>query len=234
MIAIFEDKYIIYSFDSNMSLIPQGTNYYTLIDGVIYENFIFVFLTSNGFYYHILNEHNSYPNKLFRASEDIINNHMKITKKVKEKLTYYYKKPFPQKILNIVKNNLIVADGFNFVTIYKVENILFRIIHYIIERKIDEVINVLPVLDRKYTKSLLAIINHYYGDDKEAYRKIFSQDLVDHFELYAHVDFLLEDLIKNDKHKAEKYLKPVLIKALQNKDDSKVKKLYDLCSKYEM
>jgi hypothetical protein len=234
MIAIFHDKYIIYAFDDNMSLQPQGINYYTLIDGIIYENFVFVFLTANGFFYHILSELNSFPNKLFRASEDIINNHMKITKKTKEKLAYYYKKPFPQKILSVVRNNLIVSDGFNQVTIYKLENILFRIIHSIIERKVEEVINALPILDKKYIKSLLAILDHYYGNDEAAYRRIFSQDMIEHFELYKYLDFPLEDFIKFDKVKTEKYLKRILIKELQNKDEIKIKKLYEFCSKYEL
>jgi hypothetical protein len=234
MVAIFEEKYIIYSFDNSNSLAPQGINYYSLLDGFIYENFIFVFITSNGFYYHILNEPNSYPNKLFKASEGIIDNHMKITKKLKEKLTYYYKKPFPQKIVSIIKGNLITADAFNYITIYKLENILFKIIHHIIERKLEEVVNILPILDKKHIKSLLAILNHYYNGEEDIYRKIFSQDMVEHFELYKYLDFFLEDLVKIDKLKAERLLKQVLIKALQLKDDIKVKRLYEICSKFEL
>jgi hypothetical protein len=235
MIAIFQDKYMVYSFDTNTnSLIPKGLTYYSIIDGIIYENFIFIFLTSNGYYYQILNEANSCPNKLFKASEDILNNHMRISKKIKEKLPFYSKKPFPQKIVSVIKNNLIVADGFNFVTVIKLEHILFKIIHLILERRLDELISTLPILDKKYLKSLLAILNNYYALEEETYRKIFTQELVEHFELYKYLDFFLDDLVKTDKHKAEVFLKQRLITALQNKDEAKIKKLYDISSKNEL
>jgi hypothetical protein len=55
---------------------------FDIIDGIIYENFIFIFLTTRGYYYHILNEENSYPCKLFKISDEIVNNHMKLSKKI--------------------------------------------------------------------------------------------------------------------------------------------------------
>jgi hypothetical protein len=229
MIIIYNDKYVIYSIE-NGGLVPSDIFYFSIIDGIIYENFIFVFLTNNGFYYHILNEEYSYPCKLYRISEDLVNNHIKISKKLKEKNYIYDKKLYPKMIIGIVNNNIITSDGWNEVSIREIDYILFKIIQLIIDKKVSEIAQLLPIMPKEYIKSLIAILRYYFKKDEEVYRKIFNEEMIEHFELYKYLDLFLF----NNNEQNEKYMRQLLIKSLISQDDKSINQIYNVCNKKKL
>ena len=233
MIIINYDKYVIYTISEN-KLIPSNIYSIEIVDGIIYENFIFVFLTPGGYYYHILNEENSYPCKLFKISDEIVYNHMKFSKKIKEKKLYYDKKIFPKKIIGIADNNLITSDGINEVSIREIDFILFKIIHLINQKRLDDIVELLPILEKKYIRSLLAILKYYFVNYEETIRKIFNEELVEHFNLYKYLDFFLFDLSKIDKNKSEIYFRKLLINNIITQNVKGISEIYEVCNKKEL
>jgi hypothetical protein len=229
MVIIYNDKYVIYTVEKG-NLVPSDIFYFSIIDGIIYENFIFVFLTANGFYYHFLNEEISYPCKMYRISEELVNNHIKISKKLKEKHIIYDKKLYPKAIIGIVNNSIITSDGWNEVSIREIDFILFKIIQLIIEKKISEISNLLPIMPKEYIKSLLSILKYYFKNDEAVYRKIFNQEMIEQFELFKYLDFFLFQ----ENEQSERYMKNFLIKNLISQDEKSISQIYNVCNKKEL
>jgi hypothetical protein len=240
MVAIFINKYVVYKLDneSNSScLIPENIYYYKIIDGIIYENFIFIFLTDKGFYYHILTEQDTYPNKFLKFSDLLNQYHIKISKKLKDKSNTYTKTLSPLKILGVFDNNLTYTNSFNEVYIKEIEHPLFTIIQMIKKKKLSAVSLLLNVLEKKYIKSFVAITKYYFDNNEDIMRKIFPNiDLILHFDLHEHLDFFLEDLLKCPAtgEKADKILRKALVKALAEKYEEKIKKLYDFANQNKL
>jgi hypothetical protein len=246
MVICFVDKYVVYQISTgqeNFSLIPMNIYYHQIIDAVIYENFVLVFLTDKGFFYQFLNEENSYPYKFFYLSDELNMLHLKVSKKFKEKSTIYYKKPHPIKILGVYENNLIYTCAFNQVCSKPIDDSLFKIIYLIIKRKYDQIAKVLIDLERKYIKSVFSIFQFYFDNNHEILRKIFQtigNENLERFELYKYNDMLIEDVFKNtlnmkqDKNKIDKHVKSQLVKYIEGRNDDGIQDLYKLANENGM
>lgn len=257
MVVIFLDKYILYTVgmdakSKTYGLTPVNIFYYKLIDGMIYENFVFIFLTDKGIYFHLLNEDNAYPSKLLKASDEMNMFHLKISKKVKDKEVIYTKKLMPCKVLGIFNSdNLLVLSGsFNEIIFKQIDNILFKIIYLITNRRLEEIQPLLTILERKYIKSVLAIFKYYFNNNEEIIRKIFSLsgsgsvsnngvilDLIEHFQLYQYEDYFLPDFLNNpllsadDKNKVDKHMRSLLVRNLVNNNEKGIDSLYQFANK---
>lgn len=107
MIICYEDKFIIYEIQENTYL-KKSICYFKVIDALIYENILFLFLTDYGIYFIILNEEQGIPFKLMKFSYEMNNIHLKISGKFKENNIIYPNKLFQQKLIGIYNNNLII------------------------------------------------------------------------------------------------------------------------------
>jgi hypothetical protein len=172
----------------------MNINYYSVLDGIIYEDFIFVFLTMNGIYFHVLNDANAYPYKLFYLSD----NHLKMSKKLLNKSEYLSKKNFRQMILGIYNNQLFTANCFKEVLIQDIEHILFKLIATIKTNPSDykNINSLLSIIDKKYINDVLHILNFYYYNDERVYREIFTKEMLLNFKLYTKIKFFEKDFMR--------------------------------------
>jgi hypothetical protein len=238
MVVIYLEKYVIYSFENNKALTPIGIHYYKIHDAHIYDNFVLIFLTDKGSYFQILNEENSIPSKLLKFSDEMNLYHLKISKKIKEKTSLHARKLIPQKILGLFNNHLITATSFNELTIKEVDNLLFKIIHLINTRKFNEITYLLTIIEKKHIKSILGIFKYYFNNNEDILKKIFvNVEFIEHFQLYKYLDIFLPALIENkfnDRNKMDKYLRSLLVKSINNKDEAAVSNLYEFANKNEL
>jgi hypothetical protein len=136
MIISFEEKFILYqinqeTFEYNYINIYE----FKILNGLFYENFIFIFVTDYGFYFIFCNDLNSYPFKLFNSSDQMNYYHLKLSKKLKEKQIYYTNKPLYNQIIGIYENCMFTINNNNEIEIYNLEHPFFKII-LLIKKKI--------------------------------------------------------------------------------------------------
>jgi len=238
MILIFEKKYDVLQLNINTrSLEVKSTHYYSILDAYLYENFILFFLTNKGLFFHILNEENGSANKIRNASEENVNLHLKISKKLKEKLRIYNKKLFNQKILGVFKNVIALTDSFNSTNISKLDHPIFEIIDLIITRKFNLIPNKLELLEKKYASKVMAVFDFYFClENEEAIKDILGKniDVADSLQLYKYIDFFKKGLVNNpnpySKSQLEKLIKSTLVKATANSNENKIAEIYEFCS----
>ena len=85
MIICFKDKYNVYKLNEYTGNLEKiNTVYDTVVNGYIYENIIFIYLTEYGTYFLILNKESPFPCKLFRQSDSVNLYNLKIARKFKE------------------------------------------------------------------------------------------------------------------------------------------------------
>ena len=239
MVICFEDKYITYKLNEKTNSLDMLTmNYHSIIDCFIYESVILVFLTNIGVYFHILNEANGYPTKLFKFSDEMNNYHLKIAKKYKEKEALYTKKHFQQKLLGIYNNNLLTANCFGEVSIRAIDHVIFKIISLIQNKDYQGITMLLTTLERKMIKSVLALFKFYYNDEEEIIRKIFTQEMIDHFQLYKYYDFYIAEFSSSpkdcDREEIDKQMKKKMIRAIMTRNEKEIKNIYKLCDSQKL
>lgn len=238
MIIVYDKKYDALGLNiSTGNLELKSTNYYSILDAYIYENFILFFLTDKGLFFHILNEEGGSANKIRNASEENVNLHLRISKKIKEKLRVYNKKLFNHKILGVFKNLIAMTDSFNNTNITKLDHPIFEIIDLIISRKYNHIPHKLELLEKKYVSKAVAIFDYYFSlENEEAIRGILGKnlDILDSLQIFRHIDFLKKDLINNpnphSKSQLEKLIKSSLVKATANPNENKIAEIYEFCS----
>lgn len=253
MVITFTNRYVVYRLtkDENgkESLKQENMYYYSIIDGIIYEDFIFIFFTDKGFYFHILGsgfeEENNFiksiketllPVKLLKLSDQFNFYNLKIGKKLKDKsLTKSF---LPKKIIGIFNFNFIsFCDSFNEISVKEIDHILFKIIANLKIKNLKALKELLEVLEQKYILSVLIIIEHYFGVNEEILRKVFdSEETVFKFELFKFYDFFLEDLVKysTNKGRADVILRKKLAEDIESKNTESIKKELSFASKNEL
>lgn len=235
MVISFSEKYAIYKLNIETNAMEMfSMHWYQIIDCIIYENFILIYLTNNGLYFQILTEENGYPFKLLKFSNEMNHYHLKLSKKYKEKEMLYHKNHFQQKILGIFNNKLMTCNAFGDVTIRDIDHILFKITFLLQKNNLAECSLLLTMLEKKYIKSVLATFKYFFNNDEEVLRKIFTAEMVEHFQLYKYLKCFMKDLLKVPKSFAnkntEEILKEQLIKGIINKEEKKIQGLYHICS----
>lgn len=238
MIIVYEKKYQILQFNHRTGTLEHNSmHYYNILDSYLYENFILLFLTDKGLYFHILNEENGTPIKLRNSSEENTNLHMRISKRLKEKSRLYNKKLFNQKILGVFKNVIAMTDTFNNTNITRLEHPLFDILDLIISRKFNLIKNKLDNIERKYATKISAIFDYYFSlDNEEVIRELIgdNSDTIDLLQINKYIDFLKKDLVNNknpnSKHQLEKLIKNILVKSTAKEDVDKILEIYEFCA----
>lgn len=259
MIIVFQDKYIVYSINSEQNIVsnnsvscgfslkPLNIIHFKIVDAFIYENFILIFITDKGIYYQIINEDNgnTYPMKLLKPSDEMNLFHFKISKKIKEKnnLLLFDKKLLPCKILGIYDNTLFLSSSFNQISFQIIDNILFKIVNLILKRRFEEIHYLLTILEKKYIKSVLGIFKYYFEGNDEMIRKIFGggqahdlAEMTEHFMLYRYDGSFLGDYFNNplmgieDKNKFDKILRTWLVKNINGNNLNGINDLYQFAS----
>lgn len=237
MVICYEDKYITYRLNSETNSLESMTiNYHSIIDCFIYESFILVFLTNMGVYFHILNEENGYPIKLFRFSDEMNNYHLKISKKYKEKELLYNKKRFQKKLLGIYNNNLLTSNCFGEVSIRPIDHIIFKIISLIQQKDLEGITLTLTTLEKKMIKLVLSVFKFYYNCDEDILKNIFTEEMIEHFQLYKYFDFYKDFACSAkdcDKEEIEKLLEQKIIKAIMNRNEKEINDVYQLSSNHK-
>ena len=237
MVICYEDKYITYRLNSETNSLESMTiNYHSIIDCFIYESFILVFLTNMGVYFQILNEENGYPIKLFKFSDEMNNYHLKISKKYKEKELLYNKKRFQQKLLGIYNNNLLTSNCFGEVSIRPIDHIIFKIITLIQQKDLEGITLALTTLEKKMIKLVLSIFKFYYNSEEDILKNIFTEEMIEHFQLYKYFDFYKDFACSAkdiDQQEIEKLLEQKTIKAIMNRNEKEINDVYQLSSNHK-
>ena len=235
MIICFEDKYNIYQLnDLTGSLEKINTVYDKVISGLIYENIFFVYLTDYGMYFQLLNKENCFPCKLFRQSDEVNTYNLKISKKFKENKEFYVKKPKQIKILGINDNLMFTSDAYGNIEVSELNHILFKLIALIKKKNLAGISALLTFLDKKLIKYVLLIFEYYFENDETILRKIFSNEMIQVFELYNYFEFFIKDLAEANPGKLESVLEKNLIKAIIANDAAKINQLYEMAKKYDL
>lgn len=237
MCVVYNEKYTLYTLDKiEMTLFPTNTFPYKICDAMIHENFCLVFLTDKGVYYHLLNEEGSYPMKLLRISDQMNNLHLKYSKRIREKSALFTRKLYPQKILGVFGTTIIFAGSFNEVMIMNVENVLFSLIEVVSQKRIDEMKLLMSNLEKKYIKSVIAIVKHYYQDDPEGMRRIFMEMdscAIEQFELFKYNDLFINDYLTSDSVE-DKTMRTILVRHLIANNQEGIANLYKVANRNEM
>ena len=235
MIICFEDKYNIYQLnDLTGSLEKINTVYDKVINGIIYENILFVYLTEFGTYFQLLNKENCFPCKLFRQSDEVNVYNLKISKKFKENKEFYVKKPKQIKILCIDDNLMFTSDAYGNIEVSELNHILFKLIALIKKKNLAGISALLNFLDKKLIKYVLLIFEYYFENDEQILRKIFNNEMIQLFELYNYFEFFIKDLAEANPSKLESVLEKNLIKAIIANDANKINEIYEMAKKYDL
>lgn len=235
MIICFEDKYNIYHLnDLTGNLEKINTIYDKVISGLIYENIIFVYLTEFGTYFQLLNKENCFPCKLFRQSDEVNMYNLKISKKFKENNSFYVKKPKQIKLLCINDNLMFTSDALGNIEVSELNHILFKLISLIRKKNLDGISALLTFLDKKLIKYVLLVFEYFFENDEAILRKIFSNEMIQIFELYNYFEFFIKDLAEANPSKLESVIEKNLIKAIIANDANKINELYELAKKYDL
>jgi hypothetical protein len=235
MIVCFEDKFNIYHLnDLTGNLEKINTVYNKVISGLIYENIIFVYLTEFGTYFQLLNKENTFPCKLFRQSDEVNMYNLKISKKFKENKNYYSKKPKQIKILCINDNLIFTTDALGNIEVSELNHILFKLISLIKKKNLAGISALLTFLDKKLIKYVLLVFEYYFENDEQILRKIFTNEMIQTFELYNYFEFFIKDLAEANPSKLESVIEKYLIKAIISNDAKKINELYELAKKYDL
>ena len=221
MIISFEEKFILYqinqeTFEYNYINIYE----FKILNGLFYENFIFIFVTDYGFYFIFCNDLNSYPFKLFNSSDQMNYYHLKLSKKLKEKHIYYTNKSLYNQIIGIYENCMFTINNNNEIEIYNLEHPFFKIILLIKKKDFINLSNEIDMIDKKYLLNILSIFKYYFMEDEEIYRKIFTQEQIINLKLYVHLPFFKKDYIKigGNKEDIEKLFQKNLINSITAKN----------------
>ena len=235
MIICFKDKYNVYKLNEYTGNLEKiNTVYDTVVNGYIYENIIFIYLTEYGTYFLILNKESPFPCKLFRQSDSVNLYNLKIARKFKENIIIYDKKPKQVKILGINDNLFFTTDNIGTIEVTELNHIIFKIISLIKKKNISGINTLLSFLDKNLIKDVLLIFEYFYENDEKILREIFTPEMIQNFELYNYFDFFIKDLKEKNPAKLEAVLEKELIKALIKNDRDKVNKLYETAKKYEL
>ena len=235
MIVCFENKFNIYHLnDLTGNLEKINTVYNKVISGLIYENIIFVYLTEFGTYFQLLNKENTFPCKLFRQSDEVNMYNLKISKKFKENKNYYSKKPKQIKILCINDNLIFTTDALGNIEVSELNHILFKLISLIKKKNLAGISALLTFLDKKLIKYVLLVFEYYFENDEQILRKIFTNEMIQTFELYNYFEFFIKDLAEANPSKLESVIEKYLIKAIISNDAKKINELYELAKKYDL
>jgi hypothetical protein len=245
MLIFYLNKYVLYQVaftEERFSMTPVNIFYHQVVDAYIYENFVLVFLTDKGFYFQFLNEENSYPYKFFKLSDELNMYNLKVSKKFKEKINIFKKKPCPIKILGIFENNLIYSSAFNQISSKHIDDILFKVIYLITKRKYEEISSLLIDFDKKYIKSLFAIFQYYFDNNEEILKKIFESlgsEVTENFELFKFNKMFIENLFKSIGKSKEfneknvRFIKGFLVKYVMSRNDEEINNLYKMAIQNE-
>ena len=235
MIICFKDKYNVYKLNElTGSLEKINTVYDTVVNGYIYENIIFIYLTENGTYFLILNKESPFPCKLFRQSDSVNLYNLKISRKFKENKIIFDKKPKQVKILGINDILFFTTDNIGKIEVTELNHIIFKIISLIKKKNLSGISKLLSFLDKNLIKDVLLIFDYFFENDEKILRKIFTPEMIQNFELYNYFEFFIKDLKEKNPAKLEEVLERELIKALIKNDTKKVKELYETAKSYEL
>ena len=96
----------------------------------------------------------------------------------------------------------------------------------------------LTTLERKMIKSVLALFKFYYNDEEDIIRKIFTQEMIDHFQLYKYYDFYISEFASSpkdcDREEIDKQMKKKMIRAIMTRNEKEIKNIYKLCDSQKL
>jgi hypothetical protein len=217
MIICYNDKYVSYYLNDKKSKYEKIETYYDkVLDGLIYENFVFVYLTEYGFYFVLLNEKNGFPYKIYNLSEESNHYHIKISKISKETENDIMepKKHFQTKILGIYNNYIATSSNDGKIQIKEINHVIFHIITFVKEYNIQGLSSLLDMFEKKMIKSVLAVFDYYFNNEEEILRKIFSIESILNYELYKYLDYFVSDIYKYQRPGIKNMLNDTLEKNL--------------------
>ena len=217
LIICYNDRYVSYYLNDVNSQYEKIETYYDkVLDGIVYENFIFIYLTEYGFYFVLLNEKNGFPYKIFNLSEESNHYHIKIShfSKETENTIMEPKKHFQTKILGIFNNQIATSSNNGKIEIKEIKHIIFQIITLIKQSNIKCLSSTLEVFEKKMIKSVLAVFDYYFNNEEEILRKIFSIDSILNYELYKYLDYFASDIYKYQRPGIKNMLNDTLEKNL--------------------
>ena len=193
-----------------------------------------MYLTEYGTYFQLLNKENCYPCKLFRQSDDFNIYNLKISKKFKENKNYYVKKPKQIKILCIHGTLIFMSDAFGNIEVSELNHVLFKIIQLIKLKNLAGISALLTFVDKTLIKYVLLIFEYFFENDEQILRKIFTNEMIQNFELYNYFEFFIKDLAEANQAKLESCLEKNLIKAIIANDENKINQIYEITKKYKL
>ena len=238
MTICYNDRYVSYYLNDINSKYEKIETYYDkVLDGIFYENFIFIYLTEYGFYFVLLNEKNGFPYKIYNLSEESNHYHIKISHFSKETKNDLMepKKHFQTKILGIFNNQIATSSNDGKIQIKEINHIIFQIIALIKQSNIQGLSSTLEVFEKKMIKSVLAVFDYYFNNEEEILRKIFSIDSILNYELYKYLDYFAADIYKYQrpgiKNMLNDTLEKNLIISIIESDEKKINAIYNISNK---
>ena len=238
MIICYNDRYVSYYLNDIKFKYEKIETYYDkVLDGIFYENFIFIYLTEYGFYFVLLNEKNGFPYKIYNLSEESNHYHIKISHFSKETKNDLMepKKHFQTKILGIFNNQIATSSNNGKIQIKEINHVIFYIIKLIKEYNIKGLSSTLEVFEKKMIKSVLAVFDYYFNNEEEILRKIFSIDSILNYELYKYLDYFASDIYKYKrpgiKNMLNDTLEKNLIISIIEGDEKKINAIYNISNK---
>lgn len=225
---------------------PIFVIYEEIIDAMIYEDFILIFITKFGVYFHILNHKNNYPIKLLKASQEFIKCNLKMDKfnnSDNRKASTDLIKPVspPSKILSINKGKLVLAYSDEIVKIEELDHFLLKAVYSIKERDVITLKDkIIPLIDKKYILCFISIISHYFSAAEEVFRRLFcSRNQISHFSLHHYLDCFLSDFtvycsLPEEQTISDKLIRAKLVEYLNEKNLEGVLGVYNLASSNQL
>lgn len=209
--------------------------YIAVQNSLLYEDFTLFFISENGIYFHILSDVSTYPIKILKASNSQVLLNSKLTKVEKPNLCPSIK------LLGLIETKLISVLSNGYVSVVELDHILIRVMTYLKEKKINLLqINALPLLEKKYIKTYISILNHYFSHSEEVIKRLFVSKLdLTKFKLYNYLNFFMYDFtvlsaLPQDVQLSNKLLRTEAINSLLNKDLESLLKLYSFTSGHSL
>lgn len=251
MVTVFQTKYVCYklfskessgnsSLSDSSELKPLDVYHYDVLDGYLYENFVFVFMTDQGVYFQVLNNRfgATYPIKLLGPSHEFSYYNLKIYRRdLNTTHRVYSRKPYPQRIVGISSNKLILASFNSEIELRDLEHILLKLIYFLTKRRITDLTAHIDLLEKKYIKYLLNIIDYFFPAGEEVFRFFFkTREVLYSLDLFKYLEFFMFDFamfsaLPHEVNLCDKILRNNLVKSLIRGDAKGVQDIYTFANK---